>query len=259
MKVVIFAGGFGTRISEESHLKPKPMIEIGGKPILWHIMKSYSFYGINDFVICLGYKGHVIKEYFLNYFLYNSDVTVELHNNNVDVHFSNSESFKVTLIDTGLHTNTAGRLKKVKPYLKDEAFMLTYGDGLADINIKELIKFHKDNKKYVTLSAVQPPGRFGNISIDNTNIVTDFQEKPKGNSIWINGGFFVLQPEIFKYLDGDVDSIQWEKKPLIEIANDNQLAAFKHNGYWKCMDAMRDKEELEQDWNNGNAKWKVWS
>lgn len=259
MKVVIFAGGFGTRISEESHLKPKPMIEIGEKPILWHIMKIYSHYGINDFIICLGYKGNVIKEYFINYFLYNSDITVELHNNQLDVHFSNSESFKVTLVDTGLNTNTAGRLQKVKPYLQDETFMLTYGDGVADIDINELIKFHKANKKYVTLTAVQPPGRFGNIEINETNIVTDFQEKPHGDGIWINGGFFVLEPDIFKYLEGDMDTIQWEKKPLINIANDGQLAAYKHHGYWKCMDAMRDKTELEDDWNNGSAKWKVWN
>lgn len=259
MKVVIFAGGFGTRISEESHLKPKPMIEIGEKPILWHIMKIYSHYGINDFIICLGYKGNVIKEYFINYFLYNSDITVELHNNQLDVHFSNSESFKVTLVDTGLNTNTAGRLQKVKPYLQDETFMLTYGDGVADIDINELIKFHKANKKYVTLTAVQPPGRFGNIEINESNIVSDFQEKPHGDGIWINGGFFVLEPDIFNYLKGDMDAIQWEKKPLINIANDRQLAAYKHHGYWKCMDAMRDKTELEEDWNNGSAKWKVWN
>jgi glucose-1-phosphate cytidylyltransferase len=258
MKVVIFAGGFGTRISEESHIKPKPMIEIGEKPILWHIMKIYSHYGIDEFIICLGYKGHVIKEYFINYFLYNSDITVELHNNQLDVHFSNSESFKVTLIDTGLTTNTAGRLQKVKPYLNDETFMLTYGDGVADINIHELIKFHRATKKYVTLTAVQPPGRFGNIEIDSNSTVSDFQEKPRGDGIWINGGFFVLEPEIFNFLDGNMDKIQWEKKPLIEIAKQGQLAAYKHYGYWKCMDAIRDKVELEEDWNSGNAKWKVW-
>jgi glucose-1-phosphate cytidylyltransferase len=258
MKVVIFAGGFGTRISEESHLKPKPMIEIGEKPILWHIMKIYSHYGINDFIICLGYKGHVIKEYFINYFLYNSDITVELHNNQLDVHFSNSESFKVTLLDTGLNTNTAGRLKKAKPYLQDETFMLTYGDGVADINIKQLLEFHRSNKKYTTLTAVQAPGRFGNIEIDKNNIVSEFQEKPLGDGTLINGGFFVLEPEIFNYLEGDMDSIQWEKKPLVDIARDGQLVAYRHNGYWKCMDAMRDKAELEEEWNTGNAKWKLW-
>lgn len=258
MKVVIFAGGFGTRISEESHLKPKPMIELGEKPILWHIMKIYSYYGINEFIICLGYKGHIIKEYFINYFLYNSDITVELHNNQLDVHFSNSESFKVTLVDTGVNTNTAGRLQKVKPYLKDETFMLTYGDGVADINIHELIQFHKATKKHVTLTAVQPPGRFGNIEIDINQVVTEFKEKPNGDGVWINGGFFVLEPEIFNYLEGDMTSIQWEKKPLIDIAKDGQLAAYKHYGYWKCMDAIRDKIELEEEWNTGKAKWKVW-
>ena len=258
MKVVIFAGGFGTRISEESHLKPKPMIELGEKPILWHIMKIYSHYGINEFIICLGYKGHMIKEYFINYFLYNSDITVELHNNQLDVHFSNSESFKVTLVDTGVNTNTAGRLQKVKPHLNDETFMLTYGDGVADINIHELIQFHRGTKKYVTLTAVQPPGRFGNIEIDINNFVSDFKEKPTGDGVWINGGFFVLEPEIFNYLEGDMTSIQWEKKPLIDIAKDGQLAAYKHYGYWKCMDAIRDKIELEEEWNTGKAKWKVW-
>jgi glucose-1-phosphate cytidylyltransferase len=258
MKVVIFAGGFGTRISEESHLKPKPMIEIGGKPILWHIMKIYSHYGFNEFIVCLGYKGHIIKEYFINYFLYNSDVTVELHNNNLNVHFSNSESFKVTLVDTGVNTNTAGRLQKVKPYLNDETFMLTYGDGVADINIHELIQFHKKTNKYVTLTSVQPPGRFGNIEIDINNVVSDFIEKPNGDGVWINGGFFVLEPEVFKYLEDDMTSIQWEKKPLIDISKDGQLAAYKHYGYWKCMDAIRDKIELEEEWNTGKAKWKVW-
>jgi glucose-1-phosphate cytidylyltransferase len=258
MKVVIFAGGFGTRISEESHIKPKPMIEIGEKPILWHIMKIYSHYGINDFIICLGYKGYMIKEYFINYFLYNSDISVELHNNQLDVHFSNSESFKVTLVDTGLNTNTAGRLQRVKSYLNDETFMLTYGDGVADINIHDLVDFHKLNKKFVTLTAVQPPGRFGNIEIDANNFVAEFKEKPHGDGVWINGGFFVLEPEIFDYLEGDMTSIQWEKKPLIDIAMDGQLAAYKHYGYWKCMDAVRDKVELEEEWNSGKAKWKVW-
>ncbi len=259
MKVVIFAGGMGTRISEESNLRPKPMIEIGGKPILWHIMKGYSYYGVNEFIICLGYKGHIIKEYFINYFLYNSDITVELYNNQLSVHYSNAESFKVTLVDTGLNTNTAGRLKRIKKYLSDETFMLTYGDGLADVNISELIAFHKRTKKLATLTAIQPPGRYGNIEIGDDNIVNLFQEKPQGDGIWINGGFFVLEPGIFKYLENeDMDSIQWEKKPLLEIAIDNQLAAYKHSGYWKCMDAMRDKIELESDWDNGNAKWKIW-
>lgn len=221
-------------------------------------MKIYSHYGINEFIICLGYKGHMIKEYFINYFLYNSDITVELHNNQLDVHFSNSESFKVTLVDTGLNTNTAGRLQKIKPYLNGETFMLTYGDGVADINIHDLIQFHKLNKKHVTLTAVQPPGRFGNIDIDINNVVADFKEKPEGDGVWINGGFFVLEPEIFNYLTDDMTSVQWEKKPLINIAKDGQLAAYKHHGYWKCMDAIRDKIELEEEWNSGKAKWKVW-
>jgi len=258
MKVVIFAGGIGTRISEESVLRPKPMIEIGGKPILWHIMKIYSHFGINDFIICLGYKGNIIKEYFINYFLYNSDITVEVQNNKLNVHYSNAESFRVTLVDTGLTTNTAGRLKKIKQYLSDESFMLTYGDGLADVDIKALLKFHKKHKKLATLTAVQPPGRYGNIEFEPDGLINHFQEKPEGDGSWINGGFFVLEPGIFKYLEDDMDEVQWEKKPLLEIALDNQLVAYRHNGYWKCMDAMRDKIELEAEWENGNAKWKIW-
>lgn len=258
MKVVIFAGGMGTRISEESHLKPKPMIEIGGKPILWHIMKIYSHYGYNDFIICLGYKGYVIKEYFINYFLHNSDMTVEVGNNKLDIHFSNAESFKVTLIDTGLQTNTAGRLKRIEKYVRNERFMLTYGDGVADIDIPNLLKFHELHGKMATLSAIQPPGRFGNLEIDDSNHINKFQEKPQGDGIWINGGFFVLEPQIFSYLQGNMDDIQWEKKPLIEIANDGQLAAYKHYGFWKCMDAMRDKLELEELWENGKPQWKIW-
>jgi glucose-1-phosphate cytidylyltransferase len=258
MKVVIFAGGMGTRISEESHLKPKPMIEIGCKPILWHIMKIYSHYGYNDFIICLGYKGYVIKEYFINYFLHNSDITIEVGNNKLDIHFSNAESFKVTLIDTGLQTNTAGRLKRIEKYVRNERFMLTYGDGVADIDIPSLIKFHELHGKMATLSAIQPPGRFGNLEIDDSNHINKFQEKPQGDGIWINGGFFVLEPQIFSYLQGNMDDIQWEKKPLIEIANDGQLVAYKHYGFWKCMDAMRDKLELEELWENGKPQWKIW-
>lgn len=257
MKVVIFAGGMGTRISEESHLKPKPMIEIGGKPILWHIMKIYSSYGYNDFIICLGYKGYVIKEYFINYFLYNSDITIEVNNNKLDIHFSNAESFKVTLIDTGVNTNTAGRLKRIEKYVKNERFMLTYGDGVADINILNLLKFHESHGKIATLTAIQPPGRFGNIEISEDSQVNKFQEKPSGDGVWINGGFFVLEPQIFSYLKSNMDNVQWEKRPLIEIANDGQLGAYKHNGFWKCMDAMRDKVELEELWEN-NPQWKIW-
>lgn len=258
MKVVILAGGLGTRISEETVIKPKPMIDIGGKPIIWHIMKIYAQHGFNEFVVCLGYKGYLVKEYFINYFLYNSDVTVELEKNVIDVHFTNTESFKVTLVDTGLETNTAGRLKKIQKYVKDETFMLTYGDGVADINIPELIKFHKASGKIATLTSIQLPGRFGNIETSDNGIVTRFQEKPEGDGVWINGGFFVLEPAIFDYLKGEMEEVQWEKKPLIEIANDGKLAAYKHNGFWKCMDAMRDKIELEELWKNNNAPWKVW-
>ncbi len=234
------------------------MVEIGGKPILWHIMKIYEAYGFNEFVICLGHKSQMIKEYFLNYYLYNSDITVELEKNKVDVHFNNSESFKVTLVDTGLTTNTAGRIKRIQKYVGNETFMLTYGDGVADINIKDLIAFHKSHGKYATLTSVQTPGRFGNIEIDPTGMVDHFVEKPQGDGMWINGGFFVLEPEIFNYLQGEVENVQWENQPLSEIANDKQLAAFKHSGFWKPMDALRDRNELEQMWQNNNAKWKIW-
>ena len=258
MKVVILAGGLGTRLMEETESRPKPMVEIGGKPILWHIMKIYEAYGFNEFVVCLGYKSQMIKEYFLNYYLYNSDITVELEKNKVDVHFNNSESFKVTLVDTGLTTNTAGRIKRIQKYVGNETFMLTYGDGVADINIKDLIAFHKSHGKYATLTSVQTQGRFGNIEIDSTGMVDHFVEKPQGDGMWINGGFFVLEPEIFNYLQGDAENVQWENQPLSEIANDKQLAAFKHSGFWKPMDALRDRNELEQMWQNKNAKWKIW-
>jgi glucose-1-phosphate cytidylyltransferase len=258
MKVVILAGGMGTRISEESDFKPKPMIEIGGKPIIWHIMKIYESYGYNDFVVCCGYKGHIIKEYFINYFLYNSDISIEVGNNKIEVHYSNSESFKVTLVDTGLNTNTAGRIKKIEKYVKGESFMLTYGDGVSNVNINELVQFHKSHGKLATLTSIQEPGRFGSIKSDATGNVTTFLEKPAGDDLWINGGFFVLEPGIFKYLEGDMDNVQWEKLPLVEIANDGQLSAFKHHGFWKCMDAMRDKIDLEELWKNNHASWKIW-
>jgi len=258
MKVVILAGGLGTRLMEETEARPKPMVEIGGKPILWHIMKIYEHYGFNDFVVCLGYKSHVIKQYFLNYYLYNSDVTIELEKNKVDVHFSNTESFKVTLADTGVHTNTAGRIKLIEKYVKGERFMLTYGDGVCDINIKDLIAFHEKQNKLVTLSSVQIPGRFGNLDTDETGIVKHFDEKPDGDGMWINGGFFVMEPGVFKYLNGDMSEVQWEKEPLSKIAKDGQLAAYKHHGFWKCMDALRDRIELENLWNSGEAKWKLW-
>jgi glucose-1-phosphate cytidylyltransferase len=258
MKVVLLAGGLGTRISEESHLRPKPMIEIGGKPILWHIMKIYSHYGFDDFIICTGYKNQVIKEYFINYFYYNSDITVEVGSNKVHVHNSNSETFKVTLVDTGLETNTAGRIKRIEKFLDDDTFMLTYGDGVADIDIPKLLTFHKSHGRKATLTSVQMPGRFGNIEIDDKGQIIHFQEKPDDDGTWINGGFFVLEPSIFKYLEGNMDSIQWEKKPLVDIAEDGELMTYKHKGFWKCMDAMRDKADLEEMWANNNAKWKIW-
>ena len=258
MKVVILAGGLGTRLMEETEARPKPMVEIGNKPILWHIMKMYESYGYNDFIICLGYKAQLVKEYFLNYYLHNSDVTIELEKNKVDVHFTNTESFKVTLIDTGLLTNTAGRLKKVQKYIGDETFMLTYGDGVSDVNIKELVSFHKSHGKLATLTSIQAPGRFGNIEMDASGNIDHFIEKPQGDGMWINGGFFVLEPKIFDYLQEDMDEVQWEKKPLAEIARDGQLVAYKHAGFWKCMDALRDRIELEQLWNSNEAKWKTW-
>ena len=259
MKVVIFAGGFGTRISEESHLKPKPMIEIGGKPIIWHIMKYYDSFGFNDFVICLGYKGYYIKEYFKNYFLHNSDISIDLNSNKLSTLKSPKENFKITLIDTGLKTKTAGRLKRVREYLLNEPFMLTYGDGLSNVNIKDLIQFHKNNNKIVTVTSIKPEGRFGNIVADDNNVVKSFMEKPDGDGNWINGGFFICEPKVFDYLDGDMDDIMWEESPLIELTNDNELVAYKHHGFWKCMDALRDKNELEKIWHSGNAEWKNWN
>ena len=259
MKVVILAGGLGTRLMEETEARPKPMVEVGGKPILWHIMKIYEHFGFNDFVICLGYKASNIKEYFYNYYLHNSDITIELQNNKIEVHYSNAESFKVTLIDTGLNTNTAGRIKRIKHHLNNETFMLTYGDGLANIDINQLLDFHKKQKKLATLTSIQVPGRFGNIEITNEGEVKQFQEKPDGDGMWINGGFFVLEPGIFEYLEEDnMDNIQWEKGPLLQIAKDQQLSAYKHSGFWKCMDALRDRIELEEMWSSGKAKWKIW-
>jgi glucose-1-phosphate cytidylyltransferase len=258
MKTVILAGGLGTRLTEETTIRPKPMVEIGGKPILWHIMKIYESFGFNDFIICLGYKGHIIKEYFINYYLYNSDITVEVGSNKTEIHYSSSESFKVTLIDTGVETNTAGRLQKIQKYIGDEKFMLTYGDGVSNINLPQLLKFHDAHGRLATLSSIQMPGRFGTLEFDDKGLVTLFQEKPKGDGAWINGGFFVLEPGIFKYLQGEMDTVQWERQPLTAIANDNQLAAYRHSGFWKCMDAMRDKIELEELWQSGNAPWKSW-
>lgn len=258
MKVVIFAGGMGTRISEESHLKPKPMIEIGSKPILWHIMKMYSHFGFNEFIICLGYKGYVIKEYFLNYFLYNSDVTIDLASNDVEIHKSFADNFKVTLVETGLETKTAGRLKQVQKYIGNETFMLTYGDGVADINMNALLDFHKQKGKIATVTAVQPEGKFGGMELSDSDDVVVFKEKPKGDGSWINGGFFVLEPKVFDYLQGDMNDVMWEDYPLENLASDNELSAYKHKGYWRCMDALRDKNVLEEAWKTNNAPWKLW-
>lgn len=258
MKVVIFAGGFGTRISEESHLRPKPMVEIGGKPILWHIMKIYESYGIDEFVICLGYKGHMIKEYFINYFKYNSDLHIDLGSNKTEIIETKSEAFKVTLVDTGLHTMTAGRLERVKKHVGDGTFMLTYGDGVSDINLKELLEFHKSHGKTATVTAIQPAGKFGSLDIENDGNVKQFIEKPKGDGYWINGGFFILEPDVFDHISEGSDGVMWEDSPMTSLANAGQLAAYKHNGFWKCMDAIRDKEELEKIWASGKAPWKTW-
>lgn len=256
MKVVILAGGFGTRLSEETVLKPKPMVEIGEKPILWHIMKTYSHYGFNDFVICLGYKGYVIKEYFANYFLHQSDVTIDLKNNNIEYHFSDAEPWKITLIDTGVDTMTGGRIKRVQKYLENKPFFLTYGDGLSNVNLTILLDFHIAQNSMVTLTAVQPTGRFGALEIGNKDIINKFIEKPKGDGAWINGGFFVCQPEVFEHIDSD-DTI-WEKEPLESITKIGKLAAYKFEGFWKPMDTLRDKVELEALWQSGNAPWKQW-
>jgi glucose-1-phosphate cytidylyltransferase len=258
MKVVIFAGGLGTRLAEETDIRPKPMVEIGGKPILWHIMKIYSHYGFNDFIICLGYKGFYIKEYFMDYYMHNSDMTIELHSNNIDVHFTQTECFKVTLVDTGLSTKTAGRLKRVQKYVQDEPFMLTYGDGVCNVDINELINFHKQHSKIATVTAVQPEARFGGLELDENGTVHIFKEKPEGDGRWINGGFFVLSPQIFNYLTKDADEIMFENGPLESLSAAGELMAYKHHGFWKCMDAMRDKIEMEELWNSNHAKWKTW-
>ena len=308
MKTVIFAGGLGSRISEESHTRPKPMIEIAGQPILWHIMKIYQAHGFNEFIICLGYKGYMIKEYFINYFYHNSDITVDLTNNQVEVHQTNSENFKVTLVDTGLHTMTAGRLQKIKDYIgTDEEFMLTYGDGVSDVNIKELVNYHHSHDKIATVTTVQPVGKFGVLNADANGTVTEFVEKPKGGGTWINGGFFVLNRKVFDYFGKDPDSnfhskytnnsilldvynsmqqqleqnglwaeienytqwrdyfegkdmtpIMWEEDPMRNLVKDNQLVSYEHAGFWKCMDILRDKRDLEKMWDSGTPPWKIW-
>jgi glucose-1-phosphate cytidylyltransferase len=256
MKVVILAGGLGTRLSEETELKPKPMIEIGGKPILWHIMKIYSHYGFNDFIICLGYKGYALKEYFSNYFLHQSDVTIDIGKNKIEVHNCLAEPWKVTLIDTGMNTMTGGRIKKIQSYIADKTFMLTYGDGVADVNISQLLEFHKEHGKLATVTVVQPLGRFGVLKLNYNNKVEGFQEKPKDENAWVNGGFFVLETGIFKYLTGD--DTTWERKPLESLAMEGELAAYKHTGSWQPMDTLRDKNLLESQWQTGKAPWKIW-
>jgi glucose-1-phosphate cytidylyltransferase len=255
MKAVILAGGLGTRISEESHLKPKPMIEVGGNPVLWHIMKIYSAYGINDFIICCGYKGYIIKEYFANYFLHMSDVTFDMVNNKMEVHQNHSEQWRVTLVDTGEETMTGGRLKRVSQYLDSDDFCFTYGDGVSNIDISKLIDFHKSQNTLATLTSVQPPGRFGAISIEK-NKITNFKEKPQGDGGWINGGFFVLSPKVIDYIDDD--KTVWERAPMERLASEGNLSAFLHHGFWQPMDTLRDKNQLEALWDSGNAPWRVW-
>ena len=257
MKVVLLAGGMGTRLSEETDIRPKPMVEIGGKPILWHIMKIYSHYGFNEFIICLGYKGYYIKEYFYHYFLHNSDVTFDFSGQNPEriVHNTKAESWKVTLVDTGAETMTGGRLKRVQEFIGDETFMMTYGDGVADIDINELMKHHKKSRKKATLSAVQLSGKFGALGI-NDDLITSFQDKPKGDGSWINGGFFVLERSVFDLIKNDTTI--WEREPLENLASSGELTAYKHKGFWKPMDTLRDKIELNAMWETGNALWKFW-
>jgi glucose-1-phosphate cytidylyltransferase len=257
MKVLILAGGIGSRLSEETTLKPKPMVEIGGKPILWHIMKIYSYYGFNDFVILCGYKGYMIKSYFANYYRHMADMTVDVANNTIEYHKNHAEPWKVTLIDTGLDTMTGGRIKRAKEYIGNEQFMLTYGDGVANVDLNELIKFHKDHGKALTMTSVQPEGRFGALVINNEYKVTDFKEKQQGDGAWINAGFFVCNPSVLNYIEND--RTIFERQPLENLAKDGELFTFKHTGFWKPMDMLRDKNELEIMWNNNTAPWKIWS
>lgn len=256
MKAVILAGGLGTRISEETSLKPKPMVEIGGRPILWHVLKIYAAHGINDFVICAGYKGYVIKEYFANYFLHMSDVTFDMANNRVEVHHRRAEPWRVTVVDTGEHTMTGGRLRRVREYVGDETFCFTYGDGVADVDITSLVEFHRRQRAHATLTAVQPPGRFGALDIKPDHRISTFKEKPQGDGSWVNGGFFVLEDSVFDRLHDDADI--WERRPLEELANAGQLSAYRHTGFWQPMDTLRDKQHLEELWATGQAPWKKW-
>ncbi|MGH8469733.1 MAG: glucose-1-phosphate cytidylyltransferase [Gammaproteobacteria bacterium] len=257
MKAVILAGGFGTRISEESSVRPKPMVEIGGKPILWHVMKIYSAHGINEFIICCGYKGHVIKEFFTNYYLHYSDVTFDIRNNSMKVRQSSAEPWIVTLVDTGIDVMTGGRIKRVRDYIENETFCLTYGDGVSDVNISELIAFHREQRTLATLTAVQMEGRFGLFKLNDSEAkISSFREKPKGDGAWINGGFFVLEPQVLDLITGD--STAWEQEPLTRLAHEGQLSAFRHPGFWHCLDTLRDKHVLEQAWQSGVPPWKVW-
>jgi glucose-1-phosphate cytidylyltransferase len=255
MKAVILAGGAGTRLSEETATRPKPMAEIGGHPILWHIMKIYSNYGINEFILCLGYKGYVIKEYFAHYFLHRSDVTIDMAANTMDVHSNQSEPWKVTLIDTGIGTMTGGRLKRIQSFVGNETFCMTYGDGVSNVNLGELIRFHREQGKLATLTAVSPPGRFGALELAEERVVR-FKEKPQGEDSWINGGFFVLQPEVFALIEGDATI--WEREPLEQLASAGQLTAYRHRGFWHPMDTLRDKHQLDEWWTSSKAPWKVW-
>jgi glucose-1-phosphate cytidylyltransferase len=255
MKAVILAGGLGSRLSEETDTRPKPMIEIGGKPILWHVMKIYSSHGINDFIVCLGYKGYVIKEYFANYFLHTSDVTFDMQNNNMVVHQNHAEPWKVTLVDTGENTMTGGRLKRVAPYLDNEDFCFTYGDGVGDVDIKAIISQHNKTGKLATVTATQPPGRFGVLEFEE-NLVKNFAEKPQGDGSWINGGFFVLSPRVIDYIDGD--SSIWEREPMQKLAQTGQMSVYFHNGFWQPMDTLRERHLLEDLWRTGKAPWKIW-
>lgn len=257
MKAVILAGGLGTRLSEETVLRPKPMVEIGGHPILWHVMKIYAAHGINDFIICAGYKSYIIKEYFANYFLHMSDVTFDMAQNRMEVHQHRAEPWRVTIVDTGEQTMTGGRLRRVKNYIGDEAFCFTYGDGVSDVDITQLIEFHRAQKTHATLTAVQPPGRFGALDIKLDQRIDTFREKPKGDGTWVNGGFFVLDPAVFDLLKSDDDI--WERAPLETLADTGQLSAYKHTGFWQPMDTLRDKNQLEELWASGHAPWKKWA
>ena len=257
MKAVILAGGLGSRLSEETSVRPKPLVEIGGRPILWHIMKIYSVHGINDFVICCGYKGHLVKEYFANYFLHNADVRFDLKKNRMDVLQNTTEPWTVTLVDTGENTMTGGRLKRVRNHLDDETFCLTYGDGVSDVDVTELVRFHRQSGGLATLTAVQPPGRFGSFDLsDERTTIEGFVEKPVDQARWINGGFFVLQPRVIDYIEGDTTA--WEDQPLAKLASESMLSAYRHQGFWACMDTLREKIHLEQLWSSGRAPWKVW-